>query len=361
MTAPASADQPRVDLIEALRVTRTAAGARLLADTVRENLAHLWTHGGRKDATGTGRQPNWIWIRPQFLTGPSTKTDGSVMSRLIKSRGVQLRLELLLLFDAQCRHEPGDTVTNVRRVTPHADETYASWQQLVLTATMPTPGTDRGAADLRARQITEAFRALEDQHLVTIPREPGGRRRRYNDLRLLSEASTAEEHPPYVVPSEHTFRAVPVSRHFFTSLWVFALTDTELATYLTLCWLRTRFPGEHAKHGVYIRASDRRDTFDLTRTAWRSTARLHRFRLIDRARDPKRNYRTGNVGNISKRWANREVMPARFTVNDEALEQPALDVIHQVLTAPTLDDHVRRLGLPVLDAPTPAGVGRAER
>ena len=304
---------------------KTAAGAKLLADTVQENLAHLWAHGGRKYAKGTGAQPELIWIRPGFFTAPATATSGSVMSRLIKSKGVQLRLELALLFDAHCRHHPGDTVTNVRRITPHADEEYTSWQQLILTATWPTRGTDRGPADLRARQISEAFRALEDEHLVAIPRQPGGLRRRYNKLQLLSEASTPEEHPYYTVPPTNPYKAIPVPRHFFTNLWAFALTDTELAAYLTLCWLRTRFPKNRAKNGVFLEATTRKDTFHLTRTAWRTTASLHRFGLIDRVPDPKRDYRTGNVvGDIKKLWANREVMPARFTVNDEALHKPAL-------------------------------------
>lgn len=165
-----------------------------------------------------------------------------------------------------------------------------------------------------------------------------------------SEASTAEEHPLYTVPAANTFRAVPISRHFFTNLWVFALTDTELATYLTLAWMRVRYPGAHISGGVYLTAEDRQEMFGLTDATWRATSPLHRFRLIDRARDPKRNYRTGNVGNIAKRWENREVMPARFTVHDQALEQPALDTIHQVLTAPSADDHNRRMGILPADA-----------
>jgi hypothetical protein len=348
VTAPDRADQARISLIEALRAAKTAAGARLLADTVRQNLAHLWAYGGRNGVKGAGRQPEWIWIRPNFLIGLPNTSGGSTLSRLIKSKGVQLRLELLLLFDGQCRHEPGETVANVRWIKPRADEDYPSWEQLVLTVTTPTPGTDRGPADLRARQIAEALRALEDQHLVAIPRGPGGRRR-YEKLRLLSEAITAEEHPSYTVPPADRFGAIPVSRHFFTSLWVFALTDIELAVYLTLCLLRTRFPREHADNGVHLRASDRKAIFHLTRTSWRATSPLHRFQLIDRVRDPKRNFRTGNVGNIEMRWANREVMPARFNVNDQALERPALETIHQVLVVPTVEDQARRIGAPVVD------------
>lgn len=91
---------------------------------------------------------------------------------------------------------------------------------------------------------------------------------------LLSEASTAEEPAPYVIPSpQASFR---ISRHFFTNLWVFALTDVELAAYLTLSFLRSQFPSKHDQQGVYLRADHRRDYFGLTRTTWLATEPLHR-------------------------------------------------------------------------------------
>ncbi|GAA2693069.1 hypothetical protein GCM10010428_70990 [Actinosynnema pretiosum subsp. pretiosum] len=54
---------------------------------------------------------------------------------------------------------------------------------------------------------------------------------------------------------------------------------------------------------------------------------------------PQCNSRTGKVGDAARKWVNREISPARFKINDEALEQPVLDVIHQVLAAPTTEDH----------------------
>jgi hypothetical protein len=260
-------------------------------------------------------------------------------------------LELLLMFDAHCRHRPEETVRNARRLKPRADEKYTSWQQLVLTPTAPTPGTNRGPADLRARRISEAFKELEKQHLVSIERR--GTRRRYDAIRLLSEASTPEEHPRYTVPAADRFKAVPVPREFFTNLWVFALTDTELAVYLTMRWLRQKYPREHAGNGVFLDAERRANTFGLTDAAWRSTATLHRFGLIDRIPDPKRDFRTGNLKGDAKKakkmFENREVPPVRYTVDNGALEIPALDKVHQVLTAPTAADWARRNDVPLVD------------
>lgn len=347
MTAPAvtAGDRARIGFVDALRQARDSDQTRPLADIVGANLRHLWEHGGRLDSTGSGRQPDWIHIRTGFVVRPANDGPEPALARLVKSKGLQLRLLMLMLFDAQCRHGPGDTVRNVRRVAPHANEAYPSWRQLVLSETMRTAGTGRGHGDLRARQITEAMQALEKQHLLWLPRQPGGTRRRYDpkdgvSWHLLSEASTAEEHPRYVLPTAET--SFWISPSFFTNLWVFALTDVELAAYLALAFLRSNYPGRHAVGGVFLKAEDRERQFRLTRTAWRATELLHRFRLVDRARDPRRNFRTGNVGARDTRWANRQVMPALFTINDEALQQPALDTVHQVLTAPTAQDVLRR-------------------
>lgn len=349
MTAPGvpptadPGDKARIGQVAALRRARDGAAVRPLAQAVQENIEHLWRLGGRRDETEPGRQPEWIRVRRGFTVRRKDDVEGPVLPRLIKSKGLQLRLQLLLLFDAQCRYAPGDLVRNVRRVTPHVNDEFQPWRQLVLTES-ESQGGYRSPADLRARQITEAMRVLEDERLLSIPREPGGVRRRYNpgkdgkSWHMLSEESTAETHPRYEVP-EHGIR---IHRQFFTNLWVFALTDTELAAYLALSTLRTLFPAKHAAQGVFLREANRREELRLTRSAWRATDLLHRFRLVDRARDPGRHFRTGNIGDFATRWANKEVLPAHFTLNDTALQRPALDTIHQVLTAPHPDDIARR-------------------
>ncbi|WP_157528158.1 hypothetical protein [Nocardia sp. NRRL S-836] len=300
-------------------------------------MSELWEFGGHRDRDEPGRRPEFIVVRGEFIGTRPDHPYGPALPRLIKSRGLQLRLLLLLLFDAQCRAEPGERVRNVRTIVGPAGENYRTWRELVLSETSPTRGTGRTAQDLRVRQITEALRALEGQHLVSIPRHPGGRRD-YDAFELLSEASTADEHPPYLVPEA----GIRIPRQFFTELWVFALTDTELATYLLLSFLRWRFPSRHLEQGVFVTAETREKVFRIARATWRATDLLHRYRLIDRMPDPRRQYRTGKVGDPAKRWANREVAPARFKINNDALSRPALDVIDQVLGAPTAQDVFRR-------------------
>ncbi|WP_328384371.1 hypothetical protein OHQ88_33435 (plasmid) [Micromonospora zamorensis] len=326
-------------LIEGLEKAKDGARALPLAEVVAHNLTHLWEHGGRRGKTEAGFQPPWIRVRPEFMFRPSDDPRGPALPRLVKPRGLQLRLALLLLFDAQCRHAPGNPVRNERKVSPHADDQYTSWRQLVL-APAPAENSTRGAGDLRARQITEAFLALEQQNLLAIKHAASGRRRTYDDLELLSDASTPEESPSYTVPAT----GVPISPYLFTNLWLFALTDTELATFLVLSRLRGHYPYRHATEGIYLPDKDRETVYRLTRATWRSTDTLHRYGLIDRVKDPRRSFTTGKVGNFGTRWAKGEVMPVHYKINDDGLRQPALATIRRVLTAPTDADRARREG-----------------
>jgi hypothetical protein len=239
-----------------------------------------------------------------------------------------------MLFDAQCRHTPGEQVHNVRNIVQGTGDHYPAWRDLTMAETHPTQGTGRTAGDLRARQITEALRALDAEHLVITPR--ANDRRRYDAFQLLSEDSTPGAVSPYTVPDE----GVGISRHFFTNLWVFALTDTEIATFLALSSLRADFPHMHKTHGIFLTAEHRATQFHLTRTAWRSTDFLHRFRLIERMPSSGRNFHTGNVGDFANRWANRQVSPVLYKINDRELTNPAFPTIRQVLSVPSAYDNV---------------------
>jgi hypothetical protein len=205
--ALATADKTRAGLVQALRERRRQEAAARRDRPCQ--CGHPWEHGGRTGETRPGERPESIVIRPRFLVRPADDPHVPVLPKLIKSRGLQLKMELLVLFDAQCRHESGKTARNVRRVTaPKAGDEYLPWRQLVLAESRPTRGIDRGAADLRSRQITEALRALDDLDLLSIPREPGGTRRIYGlgkdgkkTWQLQSEDSTPDVYPDYTVPA----------------------------------------------------------------------------------------------------------------------------------------------------------------
>jgi hypothetical protein len=380
-----SAQVQRLERNQRLAQTRDGARGRALSEVVQDNLEHVWATGGRAGATEAGRQPNSILIREGFLLRPvlhgETSGEG-VLQRLIKSRGLQLKLQLLLLFEAQCRAGPGFRARPVRSIKPTADEDFVSWTQLILSPAEPTPRTGRGRADLRARQITEALRVLQREHLVKIPSDSAGRRR-YEDAVMLAETGRPDE-PSFVVPGGGAFA---VSRHFFTNLWIFALTDSEIATFLMLSFLRSRFLGRHGSTGVFAVQHTRQDEFGITPATYRSHTMLHRFRLIDRMLDEDRDYTTGRVrnpehqlsgqagaaypprtsagrfaeigggeehtdqlvhvsaGTTARGRQGRALQPHRFKINDEVLRRPALETIAQILGHPTYSDIFRRMGV----------------
>lgn len=313
-------------------------GSQLLHEEVRENLEHLWKFGNNRDGKTPGRRPDWIFIRPEFLTKRAGVTDGPVLPELVAARGLTLRVELFMLFDAQCRYGPDERVRIGR--TFEDVETNApirSWPKVVLS---DTSSDYRDAAALRGRQIKDALRLLDSKHLVTIGRDKTRPARRDLDrITLVSEARTPVSRPRYTVPTGGVY----VSRHFFTNLWLFALTNTEIATFLALSAKRTDFAFVHnTGTGIYAPQSTRQQQFGFKENTWRSARELHTFGLVDRQLDPQRDKHNGKITDFASRWKAHEVMPTYFTIIDSALEQPAVPTIDRVLNNPNFEDMFRQ-------------------
>ncbi|RAO03067.1 hypothetical protein [Micromonospora noduli] len=331
----------------AARPTRAAINDRLLSacdgpegsirlhEEVGRNLEHLWQFGGNRDGKTPGPRPEWIFIRPEFVM-QQPGDHKPALARLVPAKGLPLRLELLMLFDAQCRYRLGDRVRINRSFEDvEANAPIKSWQKVVLS---DTTSDYREASALRGRQVKEALRVLAKQHLVDIgPDKSRPGRRDLNRIGLLSEVSTPVNRPKYTVPTGGVY----VSRHFFTSLWVFALTNTEIAVFLALSARRRDFPTAHATSGVFVLRKHRRQ-FALKDNTWRSARELHTYGLVDRVNDPERDTRNGKISDFGARWKKGEVMPTRFTIVDTALEQPAVPTIDRVLTNPTDQDKWRQ-------------------
>lgn len=360
MNAPPPDGEPVGSRIERLARLRSAVdgGDRrvLLADAVAGRLEHLWRTGGRDGATGMGHRPEQIKIRAPFVYTRPDDPRGPVAPKLLRTQGLQLRLQLLLLFDAQCRYNPGSVVQNRRSIVRRADDKYAGWRELVLSDVHPSTRwggegrPPRSSAALRRRQITDALAALDQLHLVEIPRHGRSGNRRYNDFRLLSEVGSSE-HPVYTVPGR---AGVALPRGFFTNLWVWVLSDAEIATYLMLRTMRAKRPGKHAHAGVFVTTGYRESMFHLQRATWRSTDMLYRLRLIDKMPSAGRSFRSGKVGDPKKLASGARKPVVRYKLNDETLQSNALTTAWQVLTAPTEQDLIRRQHGPLAEKLDPA-------
>jgi hypothetical protein len=310
-------------------------GSTLLHEEVQQNLERLWQYGGNRDGKTPGQRPEWILIRPPFLMQqPST---GPVLPRLVPTRGLPLRLQLFMLFDAQCRYGPEDRV-RIDRTFEAVEEKAApikSWQKVVLS---DTSSDYREAAALRGRQIKDALRVLYKQHLVDIgPDKRRPTRRNLDRITLFSEVGNPANRLRYTVPTAGVY----IPRQFFTSLWVFALTNTEIATFLALSARRAYFPHAHNDSGIFVVQKHRRQ-FGLKDNTWRSARDLHHYGLVDRSNDPHRDTLNGKITNYGEHWKKREVMPTHFTMIDDALAHPAVLTIDRVLNHPTPDDQWRQ-------------------
>lgn len=308
--------------------------ARDLHQVVADNLGKLWETGGRRNETRRGLRPKAILIRNGFVAAAATDVHGPVLARLVQSKGLQLRLYLLMLFDAQCRHNPGARVHNVRTVSPSSGGLYASWRQLVLSAgTRPHecagPYPPVTARRLRERQIKEAMVALEERHrLLQIGVTAAGRQRRdFDHITVLSEISTRDEQARYSITEEDCF-SVPTE--FFTGLWIFALTDAELACYLALRWAAAQ-ARPRSNRDFFITSRRRVAELRLTRSTWNCIEPLRAYGLITRTDDEGRDPRNGRIASFRDRWQAGEVSSPRYTFTREGVHRPALPTMRAAL------------------------------
>jgi hypothetical protein len=179
--------------------------------------------------------------------------------------------------------------------------------------------------------------------LVDIPRRGSGRRH-YDRFRLLSEIGSAET-PDYTVPAD----GLAIPRHFFTNLWVWVLSDAEIAVYLALLETRARRTTRHEQHGIFITSGHQDTHYAMQRATWRSTDMLFRLRLIDRLPASGRTFATGKIGNPVHTAKGAKKPVVRFRVNDKALQANALTTALQVLTAPNEADGIRRERGPLVE------------
>ena len=329
-----SAVSTRDRRLHALNALEHAVGGRdaqPLHEVVTENLRLLWRNGGKKGDDKPGLQPPSIWIRNAFVRTAAEDVHRPALARLIQSKGLQLRLYLLMLFDAQCRQESTRRVRNVRTVSPR-NGLYKSWAELVLSAPDhkdEQPASWQAGRQRRERQIKEAMLALETTHrLLDIGMTTTGRKRRdFDKPTLLTEDSNPDTQTRYTVAEEHRFS---VPREFFTNLWIFALTDTELACYLALRWAA---PTTHSDSFAVV-SRTRKAHLQLTRTTWDSVERLQAFGLIQRTDSAGRNPVTGTVENFSTKWQAGKVEPTLYDLIDEGVQFPALPTMRNALLNP---------------------------
>ena len=343
----------RLHALDALEQAVDGREARPLREVVTDNLREVWKNGGKKRDDKAGLQPAAFWVREGFVATTADDAHGPALPRLIQSKGLQLRLYLLMLFDAQCRHAAGEHVRNVRTVSP-SNGPYRSWGELVLSAPdheqkKQHPIAWQTVRRRRERQIKEAMLALETTpRLLDITMTTSGRQRRnFDKPTLLAEDSNPDAQTRYSVTGDQCF-AVP--REFITNLWVFALTDTEIACYLALLWAQHQAP-EVDQANFFILSQERESNLRLTRTTWNSIERLQAYGLIRRNDFSGRDPFTGTIESFRDKWQAGEVTTPKYAFTLDGVQRPALPVMRDTLLNPVAPIRPDPMDV-LLEAPT---------
>lgn len=292
---------------------------------VNEALRQVWEQAG-------GPRPDQIRLRPTFLLA---RREGAMrraapMSYLITSRGIALRLYLIAVFEAQCRPASQKPWSNTRPLSGRM-----GWGDLIaIDAAYNRPAKaylrdskqNRNLNSSRERQIKGALRTLEqleDRALVEVPRKTNERHRDYSRFLLMDESGRGRVPTPnyYTVPGARC-SVVSIPSQFFLHGWVQVLYASEIATWLTLRFLRSAFPRHHNESGVYLYGQTREEEFHLLRDSYEDGCRnLLDFGLIRHAQF-KRPTAEGAAEAVD--WEGLLMMATQLTEADDngALYQP---------------------------------------
>lgn len=276
-------------------VRDAAAAAAKAVKTRRETLAALTGSGMVADASAaaeelsaSGRAPAVVRVRRPYLRHSvplevETERNGlprekrPPAGRLIAPRGVTGRLHLLLLFAAACQAAPGRQ-WHCSLPIEHGREQPFSLERLVCAFARHRGGTGYVASPKanKLRQITEALKALNDQHLLDLPHR--GEYQPFRDFSLLCDSGQSTDNAPitYRVPSAKE-PCIDIPTEFFSHGWVHLLTPSEIAAYLM--WLDVN---QHPQHEEpYVTGAERAGAYGLTREAFETHQALQAFGLVD--------------------------------------------------------------------------------
>ena len=231
---------------------------------------------------------------------------------------------LLAIFVAQCLSKPGTRVGNrTRPLVRNGDDTDPGWTDLFAAPVYgPPPGKKTkeptGARAKVLRQFKAGLDRLEDFHLVELGAQKS--KTRYDGFAIMRETGRGDLAEPayYTVPQSG--RMVKVPAEFFTRGWLWALTNSEIATYLMFRHLAQEYPAAHVFDGVYVYGDDREAHYGLRRDAYEAHILLERFEVLHEMASALR----GDGNKITGYQAGVRYEALRFKLLDSGLEEDAV-------------------------------------
>jgi hypothetical protein len=255
---------------------------------------------------------------------PPPAEEGAPLRRLVRSRGVALQLELLLLAWAQgpasdpARLPPMDAPT----------EDVDLVELIALPAVAATTGRQSAqAADKRARSLRQALALLCDEGLVELEDAPRPFTRPMTLLREVDDPPGRARPQQYAPPTEGV-ATIGLPAEFFTNGWHYCLDPSEILTYLLVRDICGR-------GGDHITADARLRSYAINKDMLLRTKVLERAGVISVERD-ERQRPDGTVEDFDD-GGGRPILQ-RWRLLDEGLKRPAhgalTEGIQGILTGP---------------------------
>lgn len=327
-------------------------GPRTVAARLQTRIAHLQRlqdpqHGltiaqanaAFRRAHADGSAPESIHVRRHFLRRTQfLKVEGDrdrtprmkpPLATALRSRGVLLRLELTLLFLAQCR-PAGQRTPKVTYPVISRGDSQLGLIDFLATGTNRRPGTKfrRMPSTMRAAQVHRALDSMAGKglQLLEIAKTASARPDYDQGVLLHTEVGPTPigDQKPYVVPrlmSPGRTPTVSIPIEFFTNGWLHVLTDSEIAN-----WLMWRDVGEmrtadwSSADDLMIWAEERLGWYDLSRDVWDTHQMLSRLGLMSTTfADDRR-----SDGTLTDYSSGRRGEPHTFGVDDQELAKQAL-------------------------------------
>lgn len=173
-------------------------------------------------------------------------------TRIVTSRGLALRLELMALAVTQARFRAGAGFRNERPLRPDTATSGDGWIDLFATPTRRAGSgrTSSGVLDKKLRQLQTALNTLSDAGLVDLP-HADATAGAYEGFELLDERGPRTTGPPlpYEVPRA-TESVLTLPSTLITSGWIHVLEDSELAVLLMVACGIGRLPNQGSKIAI---------------------------------------------------------------------------------------------------------------
>lgn len=263
-----------------------------------------------------GSDVRTIRIRKSFVTG-----EPSPVSQLIHGGSHALRLALITLFLAQSRKGGHRHILRLPLTAREPDD--LAWADLVVSGSKEGTGSaSRRPPQKRAASARAALNRLSRPDICLIePPSTARRLGRFDELRLLQDSGPRAIGPPvpYSMPRPNEV-VVQVPVEFFLNGWIFALEDSEIATYLMYRLVCANGPG-------HVSASFREEHFGIKASAWEQHWVLVDSGILHLVPDPNRR----DDGTYIDQSDGANPQPHVFSLRDDGLKEDGLTKVWEAV------------------------------